>query len=93
MRKPENSAKSAPSDTLATGYAIGNGAANVPKGAALQGKSHLCIPFFWELHGLSSNFHIHVSVSDLYIPRIRPLISRSRIGRPILEMYKSLTEI
>jgi hypothetical protein len=25
---------------------------------------------FWELHGLSPNFHIHVSVSDLYIPRI-----------------------
>ena len=22
---------------------------------------------FWELHGLSPNFHIHVSVSDLYI--------------------------
>jgi hypothetical protein len=27
---------------------------------------------FWELHGLSPNFHIHVSVSDLYIPRIGP---------------------
>ncbi len=30
-----------------------------------------------ELHGLSPNFHIHhihVSVSDLYIPRIGPLI-------------------
>ena len=25
---------------------------------------------FWELPGLSPNFHIHVSVSDLYIPRI-----------------------
>jgi hypothetical protein len=25
---------------------------------------------FWELRGLSPNFHIHVSVSDLYIPRI-----------------------
>ncbi len=25
---------------------------------------------FWELCGLSPNFHIHVSVSDLYIPRI-----------------------
>ncbi len=29
-----------------------------------------------ELRGLSPNFHIHVSVSDLYIPRI--------IGLPIL---------
>jgi hypothetical protein len=27
---------------------------------------------FWELRGLSHNFHIHVSVSDLYIPRIGP---------------------
>jgi hypothetical protein len=27
---------------------------------------------FWELHGLSPNFHIHVSVSPLYIPRIVP---------------------
>ena len=30
---------------------------------------------FWELHVLSPNFHIHVSVSDLYIPRISPHIS------------------
>ena len=27
-----------------------------------------------ELRGLSSNFHIHVSMSDLYIPRISPHI-------------------
>jgi hypothetical protein len=30
---------------------------------------------FWKLRGLSPNFHIHVSVSDLYIPRIGPHIS------------------
>jgi hypothetical protein len=30
---------------------------------------------FWELRGLSPNFHIHVSESDLYIPRIGPHIS------------------
>jgi hypothetical protein len=30
---------------------------------------------FWELRGLSPNFYIHVSVSDLYIPRIGPHIS------------------
>jgi hypothetical protein len=30
---------------------------------------------FWELRGLSPNFHIHVSVGDLYILRIRPHIS------------------
>ncbi len=40
----------------------------------LQRKSHLCIPFR-ELRGLTPNFHIHVSVSDLYIPRIGPHIS------------------
>ncbi len=48
---------------------------------------------FQELLGLSPNFHIHVSVSDLYIPRIGPHISCSRIGRRILEIYKSLTDI
>ena len=25
---------------------------------------------FWELRGLSPNFHIHVPLSDLYIPMI-----------------------
>jgi hypothetical protein len=30
---------------------------------------------FWELGGLSPNFHIHVSLNDLYIPRISPNIS------------------
>ncbi len=39
----------------------------------LQPKSHLWIPEK-ELRGLSSNFHIYVSVSDLYIPRIGPHI-------------------
>jgi hypothetical protein len=47
--------------------------------STLQQKSHLC---FWELRGLS--LHIHVSVSDLDIPRIGPRISCSRIGRSIL---------
>jgi hypothetical protein len=26
---------------------------------------------FWELRGHSPNFHIHVSVSDFYIPRVQ----------------------
>jgi hypothetical protein len=39
---------------------------------------------FWELRGLSPNFHIHVSVSDLYIPRMGPHISSSSKGRPIV---------
>jgi hypothetical protein len=30
---------------------------------------------FWELRSLSPNFHIQVSVSNLYIPRICPHIS------------------
>jgi hypothetical protein len=30
---------------------------------------------FRELRGLSPNFHIHVSVRDLYIPKISPNIS------------------
>ncbi len=47
---------------------------------------------FWELCGLSPNFHIHVSVSDLYIPRIGPHISSSRKGRPIMGIYNSLTD-
>jgi hypothetical protein len=39
---------------------------------------------FWELRSLSPSFHIHVSVSDLYIPRIGQNISCSRIGRSIV---------
>ncbi len=37
--------------------------------------------FSWIARGLSPNFHIHVSVSDLYIPRIGPhtVFSCSRI--------------
>ncbi len=42
-----------------------------------------------ELCGLSPNYHIHVSVNDLYIPRIGPHILLSRIGRPIVVIYKS----
>jgi hypothetical protein len=51
------------------------------------------ILLFWELRGLSPNFHIHVSVSDLYVPRIGPHISSSRKGRPIVGIYinRSLT--
>ncbi len=43
------------------------------------------------MRGLSPNFHIHVSVSDLYIPRIGPHISLQQ--RPILKIYKSRTDI
>ncbi len=47
-----------------------------------------------ELRGLSPNFHIHVSVSDLYIPRIgrHIFLQQKTVGRPIVEIYKSLTD-
>ncbi len=35
----------------------------------LQPKSHLYIPFLGYCAASVPNFHIHVSVSDLYIPR------------------------
>ena len=41
---------------------------------------------FWESCGLSPNFHIHVSVSYLYITRIGPHISCSRIGRSVVRI-------
>jgi hypothetical protein len=47
---------------------------------------------FWELRGLSPNFHIQVFVSDLYIPRNSPHIWLQQ-DRPILEIshrYMSL---
>ena len=47
---------------------------------------------FWELRGLNPNFHIHVSVCHLYIPRIGPHISCNRIGRSMMGIYKSLTD-
>ncbi len=61
--------------------------------SALQRKSHLCIPFLGKARP-QPQFHIliHVSVNDLYIPRIGLHISSSRIGRPIVEIYKSLTD-
>ncbi len=47
---------------------------------------------FWELRCLSPNVHIHVPGSDLYISRIGPHLSCSRIGRSIVGMHKSLTD-
>ncbi len=56
----------------------------------LQGKPHVVL--FWELRGFSPSFHIHVSMSDLYIPRISPHISCRRIGISMVGIYKSLTD-
>jgi hypothetical protein len=54
-------------------------------------KSPLSIPF-WESRGLRPYFHIHVSVSDFFLPMIGPHIYCSRKGSRILEIYKSLTD-
>jgi hypothetical protein len=45
-----------------------------------------------ELRGYSPNFHIHLSVSDLYIPMINLPILLQEICGPILGIYKSLTD-
>jgi hypothetical protein len=37
---------------------------------------------FWELRGLRPNFHIHVSLSDLYTLRISPHISLQQNRQP-----------
>jgi hypothetical protein len=45
-----------------------------------------------EYRGLSPNFHIDASVSDLYIPTIGLPILLEEICRPILGLYQSLTD-
>ncbi len=45
-----------------------------------------------EYRGLSPNFHIQVSVSELYIPTMGLPFLLEEICGPILEIYKSLTD-
>jgi hypothetical protein len=45
-----------------------------------------------ELRGLVPNFYIHVSVSDLYIPRIGLPIMLYCVCGPIVGIYKSLRD-
>ncbi len=45
-----------------------------------------------EYRGLSPNFYIHASVTDFYIPTIGLPILLEEICRPILGLYKSLTD-
>jgi hypothetical protein len=45
-----------------------------------------------DLRGHSPHFHIHVSVSDLYIPTIDLPILMQEISGPIMGIYKSLTD-
>jgi hypothetical protein len=46
-----------------------------------------------EYWGLSPNFHIHVSVTDLYVPTIGLPILLEEICRQLLGLYKSTTTI
>ncbi len=46
-----------------------------------------------EYRGLGPNFHIHASVSDLYIHTIGLPTLLEEVCRPILGLYKSLTDI
>ncbi len=55
----------------------------------------LYVFLFWKLRGLCPNFHIHVSVSDSYIPRIGPHIFVQQNRQTMIAweyMYKSLTD-
>jgi hypothetical protein len=45
-----------------------------------------------EYRGLSPNFHIHVSLSELYIPTMGLPFLLEKICGPILGIYKSLTD-
>jgi hypothetical protein len=45
-----------------------------------------------EYRGLGPNFHIHVSVSELYIPTMGLPILLEEICGPILGIYKLLTD-
>jgi hypothetical protein len=58
-----------------------------------QVENPIYVFLFWELRSLSPNFHIHVSASDFYIPRISHIFGCSKIERPILETYIYLSDI
>ncbi len=61
------------------------------EGSALQRQNTEIFPDE-EYRGLRPNIYIHASVSDLYIPMIGLPILLEEICRPILGLYKSLTD-
>jgi hypothetical protein len=65
-----------------------------PISTTLQRRSDLCIPRNQTARPKSQFLHSYtVYVSDLYIPPISPHIFSSQIGRPIVGIYKSLTDM
>jgi hypothetical protein len=68
---------------LAEKRLLGPGENNGRKGLHCK-ENPIYVFLFWELCGFGPNFHIHLSGSDLYIPRIGPHISCIRIGRSIV---------
>ncbi len=61
---------------------------------ALQQKSHLCFPFLGIAQHQYQFRHICVSERFIYsLDRSTYVFPCSRIGRPILEIYKSVTDI
>jgi hypothetical protein len=59
--------------------------------STLQGKSHLCIPFLGIARPQSQFPHSCVSERFIVFPGLVHIFPCSRIGRPILEIYESLT--
>jgi hypothetical protein len=56
-------------------------------------ENSICVHPEKELRGVSPNFHIHVFVSNLYIFQGSVhIFSCIRIGRPIVEIYTSITD-
>jgi hypothetical protein len=45
-----------------------------------------------KLRGPAPNFYIHVSASDLYIPTIGLQTQYSKVGGPIVGIYKSFID-
>ncbi len=55
-----------------------------------RNESPIYVFFFWKLRGLSPNFHIQVSVSELYCIFPRSIHTCSRIGRSNVGIYMNV---